>query len=245
LQLLIERLAASGIDSGKSRAEQAAAAAERRKTYPAGRILHLVPRRFVFSDAAAHSVPVAEASGASEAAMARHFDGFGPGQHSGRSQRSESEYDSSEELSTDEDAEDDLWEEMDTPDIPQGASPEDVGQPHVWGADAQQPAEEGSSLAAARDMPQPEGSYAMPSAISATEEPAPGVDGSKEALDPIAAAVAIVGVRSSPSQFAMMPASQHVSISCAYFWRCFESGAHLAPQSHLAIEHAQICHVAV
>ncbi len=203
---------------GKSRAEQAAAAAERRKTYPAGRILHLVPRRFVLADAAALSVPVAEASGASEAAMARHFDGLGPKQLSGRSQRSESEYDSSEELSTDEDAEDDLWEEMDTPDIPQGASPEDVGRPHVWGAD-QQPASKISSLDAAQDMPQPDGSSASPSATGVTGEPAPGLDSSNEALDPIAAAVAIVGVRSSPSQCCRQarmaqPRAHSLEVSC-------------------------------
>ena len=82
------------------------------------------------------------------------------------------------------------------PDSPQGPSTATgARQPHVWGDDAQQLADEGISLIAVHAVPQPELSAGVPSATSAEGEPALASDGSKEALDPIAAAVAIVGVR--------------------------------------------------
>jgi hypothetical protein len=178
----------SGTDSTKSRAEQAAAAAERRKTYPAGRILHLVPSRFVFAEAAA---PRASAPSGDAAGIAGD-DVRCPEEVAGRWERSErswSEYDSSE--SSSEEDEDDLWEELDTPDSPPAASP---GQPRVRKQDERDPADASSSLNGLSARANVTGGSAqLPSQCDASL----GAGAAAHAADPTAAAVAIVGVRAT------------------------------------------------
>ena len=102
-----------------------------------------------------------------------------------RSERSSSEDDSSE-LSSDED-EDDLWEEMDTPDRPSATSPE---QSHVSKQHEQESAVASSSLTGLSDHVNHEGSAQLPS----QHDTPLGAGAAANPGDPTAAAVAIVGV---------------------------------------------------
>ena len=183
-----------GTDSTKSRAEQAAAAAERRRTYPAGRILHLVPSRFVFAEAAqsaSGTAPSVDAAGTAAVNGRSREELVRAGQRWGSSERSWSEDDGSES-SSDED-EDDLWEEMDTPDSPPAAIP---GQPRVSKQGKRVPADASGSLNGLRDSLTHEGGSAQ--LLSQPGAAAVLISGvAANAADPTAAAVAIVGVRAN------------------------------------------------
>ena len=180
-----------GTDSTKSRAEQAAAAAERRKTYPAGRVLHLVPSRFVFAEAA-QSGSAAVLSGAAAGTAAAHSEGSRDEmaenrQHWGRSERSWTEDGSSDVSSDDDEDEDDLWEEMDTPGSLPAASP---GQPLSWHSEDREPAGASGS---------PSGTGGLANELLSPPDAATLVEAGTDAsaTDPTAAAVAIVGVRAN------------------------------------------------
>lgn len=160
--------------------DQAADAAERRETYPAGRILHLVPSRFVFpgsftgADAAAGAAGTATPAQAAPAdgrvhngKLAAHRsahghwpDGASDDQSDGSSECAS--YDSSE-LSGSEEA---LWEEMDA----LGASDDERGCTESPG---------GQAVSDAQGW--------QPVDVEAS--------GASDAADPVAAAVALVRVR--------------------------------------------------
>ena len=160
-----------------------------------------MPTRFVFPEAVAQLGSGAAPFGAASdvaAAERRRWDTAGATQR-WDSERSRSEDDDSE-LSSDED-EDDLWEEMDTPGSPPSANtPAGV---YVWGEDAGQLADGKNSFGGVQaSVSSRDGSAESPSTVGAAGEaataPVPG--GNEEAQDPIPAAVAIVGVRTSPKE---------------------------------------------